>query len=82
MAANLQGTHPAATIDGEAVCRSEASIAVFDKLHSRFHDSEAFLYAFDPLELDGEDRRPRSLEARMARLAARFTRSVILHTVV
>jgi len=68
MAANLQGTHPAATIDGEAVCCGEASIAVFDKLHSRFHDSEAFLYAFDLLELDGEDWRPRRLEERKNRV--------------
>jgi ATP-dependent DNA ligase len=56
------------TIDGEAVCCDEAGIAVFEKLHSRSHDGEAFLYAFDLLELDGEDWRPRSLEERKNRL--------------
>jgi ATP-dependent DNA ligase len=36
------------TIDGEAVCCDDAGVAVFEKLHSRAHDREAFLYAFDP----------------------------------
>jgi bifunctional non-homologous end joining protein LigD len=57
-----------ATIDGEAVCCDDAGVAVFEKLHSRAHDGEAFLYAFDLLELDGEDWRPRPLEERKARL--------------
>jgi bifunctional non-homologous end joining protein LigD len=57
-----------ATIDGEAVCCDDAGVAVFEKLHSRAHDDQAFLYAFDLLELDGEDWRPRPLEARKARL--------------
>jgi ATP-dependent DNA ligase len=46
------------TIDGEAVCCDDDGVAVFEKLHSRTHDAEAFLYAFDLLELDGEDWRP------------------------
>jgi ATP dependent DNA ligase domain len=46
------------TIDGEVVCCDDAGVAVFQKLHSRAHDGEAFLYAFDLLELDGEDWRP------------------------
>jgi bifunctional non-homologous end joining protein LigD len=57
-----------ATIDGEAVCCDEAGLAVFEKLHSRAHDDQTFLYAFDLLELDGEDWRPRPLEARKAKL--------------
>jgi bifunctional non-homologous end joining protein LigD len=57
------------TIDGEAVCCDEAGVAVFEKLHSRNHDAEAFLYAFDLLELEGEDWRPRPLEERKDRLA-------------
>ena len=39
------------------------------KLHSRAHDGEVILYAFDVLELDGEDWRPRPLAERKARLA-------------
>jgi ATP-dependent DNA ligase len=42
---------------------------MFDRLHSRAHDAEVFIYAFDLLELDGEDWRPRPLEARKDRLA-------------
>jgi len=57
-----------ATIDGEAVCCDHTGVAVFDRLHSRVHDAEAFLYAFDLLELDGEDWRPQPLESRKARL--------------
>jgi hypothetical protein len=46
-------------IDGEAVCCDDAGVAVFEKLHSRAGDDQAFLYAFDLLELGGEDWRPR-----------------------
>jgi hypothetical protein len=42
---------------------------VFENLHSRDHDADAFLYAFDLLELEGEDWRPRPLEERTDRLA-------------
>jgi bifunctional non-homologous end joining protein LigD len=62
-----------ATIDGEAVCCDESGVAVFEKLHSRAHDGEVFLYAFDLLELDGEDCRPRPLEERKARLEKLLT---------
>jgi bifunctional non-homologous end joining protein LigD len=55
------------TIDGEAVCCDNAGVAVFE-LHSRAHDHEAFLYAVDLLDLDGQDWRPRPLEERKARL--------------
>jgi bifunctional non-homologous end joining protein LigD len=44
-----------AVIDGEAVCCDDAGVAVFDKLHSRAYDDQASFYAFDLLELDGED---------------------------
>jgi bifunctional non-homologous end joining protein LigD len=54
--------------DGEVVCCDEAGVAVFEKLHSRAHDGEAFLYAFDLLELDGEDWRRWPLEERKASL--------------
>jgi hypothetical protein len=46
----------------------EGSIPVFDALHRRQHVSEAGLYAFDLLELNGEDLRPRPLGERKARL--------------
>ncbi len=58
-----------ATIDGEAVYCDEAGLAIFDRLHSRAYDDQVFLYAFDLLELDGVDWRPRPLERRKSRLA-------------
>jgi ATP-dependent DNA ligase len=44
-------------------------VADFAKLHSRIHDSAAVFYAFDLLELDGEDLRKRPLSERKAMLA-------------
>jgi ATP-dependent DNA ligase len=43
------------TIDGEAVVCGPDGIAIFDALHRHGTVSEAMLYAFDLLELDGED---------------------------
>jgi bifunctional non-homologous end joining protein LigD len=57
-----------ATIDGEAVWCDDAGVAVFEKLHSRELDAEVVLYAFDLLELYGEDWRPCPLEERKAKL--------------
>jgi ATP-dependent DNA ligase len=44
------------------VC-DRAGGADFERLHSREHDRQAFLWAFDLLELDGEDLRPTPLSA-------------------
>ena len=51
------------TLDGEAVVCGPDGVAVFDALHRRGTVTEAMLYAFDLLELDGED------SARCARRA-------------
>jgi hypothetical protein len=45
------------TLDGEAVVCGPDGVAVFDALHRRGTVTEAMLYAFDLLELDGEDLR-------------------------
>jgi len=58
-----------ATIDGEAVVLDENGVSDFDKLHSKGYDDRVVLYAFDLLELNGEDWRPQPLEGRKARLA-------------
>jgi bifunctional non-homologous end joining protein LigD len=58
-----------AVIDGEAVCCDDTGVAVFERLHSRDYDDQAFLYSFDLLELDAEDWRPQPLEQRKAVLA-------------
>ena len=57
------------TLDGEAVVCGPDGVAVFDALHRRGTVSEAMLYAFDLLELDGEDLRALSLGDRKKRLA-------------
>jgi ATP-dependent DNA ligase len=44
-------------IDGEAVACGENGIASFDRIRYRHHDADVFLYAFDLIELDGEDLR-------------------------
>ena len=62
-------------IDGEAVVLGVDGIPDFNALHSRQHDYEVQLYAFDILTLDGEDLRPLPLSLRktnLARLLARW----------
>jgi ATP-dependent DNA ligase len=57
------------TLDGEAVVCGSDGVAVFDALHRRGTVSEAMLYAFDLLELDGEDLRGLPLSDRKKRPA-------------
>jgi bifunctional non-homologous end joining protein LigD len=56
-------------IDGEAVVCGPDGVSDFERLHSRAYDHAAFLYAFDLLELNGEDLRPVPLDHRKAKLA-------------
>ena len=56
-------------IDGEAVACGEDGIAVFDRIRYKRHDHTVFLWAFDLIELDGDDLRREPLEARKATLA-------------
>ena len=57
------------TLDGEAVVCGPDGVAIFDALHRRGTVTEAMLYAFDLLELDGEDLRGLPLGDRKKRLA-------------
>jgi bifunctional non-homologous end joining protein LigD len=57
------------TIDGEAVVTGLDGIAVFDALHRRRRATDAMLYAFDLLELNGKDMRSLPLCERKANLA-------------
>jgi bifunctional non-homologous end joining protein LigD len=56
--------------DGEVVCCDENGLTVFALLRYREPPAEIFLYAFDLLELDGEDLRHEPLETRKATLAS------------
>src|ERR1700722_11394692 len=56
------------TLDGEAVVCGPDGVAIFEALHRRGTVSEAMLYGFDLLELDGEDLRGLPLGDRKKRL--------------
>jgi bifunctional non-homologous end joining protein LigD len=56
------------TIDGEAVICGTDGKSDFDRLHSGANDASVFLYAFDLIELNGEDLRPAPLELRKSKL--------------
>ena len=58
-------------IDGEAVILGVDGVPDFNALHSRKHDDEVQLYAFDCLALDGEDVRELPLSMRKTNLARR-----------
>jgi ATP-dependent DNA ligase len=61
-------------IDGEAVILGVDGVPDFDTLHSRKHDHEVQLYAFDILALDGDDLRPLPLSLRKTNLARLLAR--------
>jgi ATP-dependent DNA ligase len=56
-------------IDGEAVVLGVDGVSDFNALHSRRHDDEVKLYAFDCLALGGDDLRSLPLAMRKANLA-------------
>jgi bifunctional non-homologous end joining protein LigD len=55
-------------IDGEAVACNDNGVPGFDRVRYRRHDASVFLYAFDLIELNGDDLRPDPLEGRKATL--------------
>jgi ATP-dependent DNA ligase len=55
-------------IDGEAVACDDKGVASFDRIRYRRHDADVFLYAFDLIELNGDDLRRDPLEVRKATL--------------
>jgi bifunctional non-homologous end joining protein LigD len=57
-------------IDGEAVACDEKGLASFDLIRHHRTDDRVFLYAFDLIELNGDDLRRDPLEVRKATLAS------------
>ena len=55
-------------IDGEAVACDEHGVASFNLVRYRRRDESTFLYAFDLIELNGDDLRRDPLESRRATL--------------
>ena len=66
--------HKQFVIDGEAVLLGFDGISDFNGLHSRHHEEEVQLYAFDILALDGEDLRSLPLSMRKTNLARLLSR--------
>jgi ATP-dependent DNA ligase len=62
-------------IDGEAVACGDDGIASFDRIRHQRHDASVFLYAFDLIELDGEDLRRDPLAVRKTTLASLVARA-------
>jgi hypothetical protein len=52
-------------IDGEAVACDDNGLASFERIRYRQHDGNVFLYAFDLIELNGDDLRRDPLEVRI-----------------
>jgi bifunctional non-homologous end joining protein LigD len=57
-------------IDGEAVACDDNGVASFNLIRYRRHDDSTFLYAFDLIELNGDDLRHDPLEVRKAALVS------------
>jgi bifunctional non-homologous end joining protein LigD len=72
--AALKNRQTSFVIDGEAVLLGVDGISDFNGLHSRRHDDEVQLYAFDILALNGEDLRKLPLSLRKANLARLLAR--------
>jgi bifunctional non-homologous end joining protein LigD len=62
-------------IDGEAVACARDGVSSFDLIRHRQHDGSVFLWAFDLIELDGDDLRREPLEVRKATLASLLARA-------
>ena len=61
--------------DGEAVACGEDGVASFDRIRYRHNDDGVFLYAFDLIELDGDDLRRNPLIVRKTTLASVLARA-------
>jgi len=56
-----------------------AGIAIFDRIHSKQNDADVFLYAFDLLELEGQDLRLLPLSERKKKLKTLVRKSKDIH---
>ena len=62
-------------IDGEAVACDGSGIAQFNRIRYRSYDGTVFLYAFDLIELNGDDLRRDPLQVRKATLASTLAKA-------
>jgi bifunctional non-homologous end joining protein LigD len=61
-------------IDGEAVACDDNGVASFNLVRYRHHDQSIFLYAFDLIELNGDDLRRDPLEGRKGTLEMKLAK--------
>jgi hypothetical protein len=61
-------------IDGEAVVCDDHGVASFDRIRYRRDDDDVFLFAFDLIELSGDDLRREPLDVRKATLWSMLTK--------
>src|SRR5262249_40012766 len=61
-------------IDGEAVICDDNGVTSFDHIRYRRNDGDVFLYAFDLIELNGDDLRRDPLDVRKATLRSVLTK--------
>ena len=67
-------------IDGEAVACDDKGVSSFDRIRHREYDDCVFLYAFDLIELNGDDPAPAAMIALAAtRRRSGMTVSYFLH---
>ena len=64
-------------LDGEAVACNRDGLPSFDRLRYRRGDATVFLFAFDLLELNGQDLRREPLEVRKATLASVLAKAAL-----
>jgi bifunctional non-homologous end joining protein LigD len=62
-------------VDGEAVACGEDGIANFERIRDWTNGNSAFMWAFDLIELNGDDIRREALETRKATLARLLARA-------
>jgi bifunctional non-homologous end joining protein LigD len=62
-------------IDGEAVACDDNGVASFDLIRHHRHNNRVFLYAFDLIELNGDDMRRDPLEVRKATLRSMLAKA-------
>jgi bifunctional non-homologous end joining protein LigD len=62
-------------IDGEAVACGDDGISDFNRIRYRHYDASVFLYAFDLIEIDGDDLRRDPLAVRKVTLASLLSRA-------
>jgi bifunctional non-homologous end joining protein LigD len=62
-------------LDGEAVCCDDDGRPSFERIRYRRYDASVFLYAFDLIELNGDDMRRDPLEVRKATLRSMLAKA-------